>query len=204
MSRPPIRKRWTPSSSARAWKASFPALEPSTRWPMSTPRSRRPAEGPSSMVMNMCGRGDKDIFTVAEALGDGPRGAATVMAGRIDGASPRCAEGRGGLRRLRHGRRPGTSTSQARSCGPSGVRRRPDRDRHAFTDPMADGPAIQASPLRALAKGQTRCKTLEMVRDFRRRRQRNADRSDGLLQPHLHLTASTPLSPTPRRPASMA
>ena len=36
-----------------------------------------------------------------------------------------------------------------------------------FTDPMADGPAIQAAGLRALAAGQTMAKTLELVRDFR-------------------------------------
>ncbi|HEX4571723.1 MAG TPA: tryptophan synthase subunit alpha [Dongiaceae bacterium] len=36
-----------------------------------------------------------------------------------------------------------------------------------FTDPMADGPAIQASSLRALAAGQTMKKTLQLVRDFR-------------------------------------
>ncbi len=37
----------------------------------------------------------------------------------------------------------------------------------AFTDPMADGPAIQAAGLRALAKGQNTIKALQMVRDFR-------------------------------------
>ena len=36
-----------------------------------------------------------------------------------------------------------------------------------FSDPMADGPAIQASSQRALKAGQTMKKTLEMVRDFR-------------------------------------
>lgn len=36
-----------------------------------------------------------------------------------------------------------------------------------FTDPMADGPAIQAAGLRALKAGQTLAKTLQMVRDFR-------------------------------------
>lgn len=36
-----------------------------------------------------------------------------------------------------------------------------------FTDPMADGPAIQAAGLRALEAGQTMVKTLEMVRRFR-------------------------------------
>lgn len=37
----------------------------------------------------------------------------------------------------------------------------------AFTDPMADGPAIQAAGLRALNSGQTLRKTLDMVRAFR-------------------------------------
>jgi tryptophan synthase alpha chain len=36
-----------------------------------------------------------------------------------------------------------------------------------FTDPMADGPAIQAASLRALAAGMTLAKTLELVRGFR-------------------------------------
>ena len=36
-----------------------------------------------------------------------------------------------------------------------------------FTDPMADGPAIQAAGLRALRSGQNLAKTLELVRDFR-------------------------------------
>ncbi|MBB6253618.1 tryptophan synthase subunit alpha [Nitrospirillum iridis] len=36
-----------------------------------------------------------------------------------------------------------------------------------FTDPMADGPAIQASTLRALATGARMTRTLELVRAFR-------------------------------------
>ena len=36
-----------------------------------------------------------------------------------------------------------------------------------FTDPMADGPAIQAAGLRALAAGQDMNKTLALVREFR-------------------------------------
>jgi tryptophan synthase alpha chain len=36
-----------------------------------------------------------------------------------------------------------------------------------FSDPMADGPAIQAAGLRALKAGQTLAKTLQMARDFR-------------------------------------
>jgi tryptophan synthase alpha chain len=37
-----------------------------------------------------------------------------------------------------------------------------------FTDPMADGPAIQAAGLRALKAGQTLKKTLKLVKDFRK------------------------------------
>ncbi len=36
-----------------------------------------------------------------------------------------------------------------------------------FSDPMADGPAIQASSQRALKGGQTLKKTLQLIRDFR-------------------------------------
>jgi tryptophan synthase alpha chain len=38
-----------------------------------------------------------------------------------------------------------------------------------FTDPMADGPAIQAAGLRALKAGMTLKKTLELVRAFRKK-----------------------------------
>src|ERR1700722_15478376 len=37
-----------------------------------------------------------------------------------------------------------------------------------FTDQMADGPAIQASGLRALKGGQTMRRTLQLIADFRR------------------------------------
>ena len=37
-----------------------------------------------------------------------------------------------------------------------------------FTDPMADGPAVQAAGIRALKAGMTLSKTLDLVRDFRR------------------------------------
>ena len=37
-----------------------------------------------------------------------------------------------------------------------------------FSDPMADGPAIQASSLRALKNGMTLKKTLDLVADFRK------------------------------------
>ena len=41
-----------------------------------------------------------------------------------------------------------------------------------FSDPMADGPAIQASSLRALKSGMTLAKVLELVAGFRRRDER--------------------------------
>lgn len=37
-----------------------------------------------------------------------------------------------------------------------------------FTDPMADGPAVQAAGRRALNAGMTLSKTLQMIRDFRK------------------------------------
>src|SRR5436305_2694504 len=37
-----------------------------------------------------------------------------------------------------------------------------------FTDPMADGPAIQMSSQRAIKAGQTLARTLDIVRAFRR------------------------------------
>jgi tryptophan synthase alpha chain len=37
-----------------------------------------------------------------------------------------------------------------------------------FSDPMADGPGVQAAGMRALAAGQTLTKTLAMVREFRK------------------------------------
>ncbi|MEZ5843314.1 MAG: tryptophan synthase subunit alpha [Hyphomicrobiaceae bacterium] len=40
-----------------------------------------------------------------------------------------------------------------------------------FSDPMADGPAVQASSLRALKAGQTMRRTLDLVREFRARDQ---------------------------------
>ena len=56
-----------------------------------------------------------------------------------------------------------------------------------FSDPMADGPAIQAAGLRALKAGMTLPKTLEVAAPLPRQRRRHADRADGLLQPDLPL-----------------
>jgi hypothetical protein len=99
------------------------------------------------MLANLCGRGDKDIFTVAEALG-------------VDGTD---------VTRL---------SAHSRAYAPKGrrarlLRHRPIRPRDTaanldalveggadvielgmpFTDPMADGPAIQLANLRSLGAG---------------------------------------------------
>ena len=56
-----------------------------------------------------------------------------------------------------------------------------------FTDPMADGPAIQAASLRALAAGARMTADAGAGAAVPRRRRRDADRADGLLQPDLQL-----------------
>ena len=83
------------------------------------------------MVMNMCGRGDKDIFTVAEHLGD------RVVSARIDSALRRTAsgEGRAGAGDLPHGRRSRLRDLARDPAGAAGGRRRHDRARHAVHRP---------------------------------------------------------------------
>ena len=56
-----------------------------------------------------------------------------------------------------------------------------------FSDPMADGPAIQAAGLRAINAGMTLGGVLSQVTEFRRRRRGHAHHSDGLLQSDLRL-----------------
>ena len=113
------------------------------------------------IVMNLCGRGDKDIFTVADAMG-------VTCEQRIERRFAELAEaGRGGL-----------ITFSARAIPTLDVGRasrlvRGGRDvieiGMPFSDLMADGPAIQAGSLRALAAGMTLAGTLDLVRALRRR-----------------------------------
>ncbi len=56
-----------------------------------------------------------------------------------------------------------------------------------FSDPMADGPAIQAASLRALNAGMTLAGTLAIVARLPRARSGHADRAHGLLQSDLSL-----------------
>ena len=68
MSPSPTRRRWRRSSFARRLEGIIPALEPAhalafvTKLAPTLPKD-------NLLVMNMCGRGDKDIFAVAEHLG---------------------------------------------------------------------------------------------------------------------------------------
>ena len=71
-----------------------------------------------------------------------------------------------------------------------------------FTDPMADGPAIQASGLRALKGGQTMRRTLELVADFRRGDAETPFDPDGLLQSDLCPRRRGLLARRARLPAS--
>ena len=126
------------------------------------------------IVVNLCGRGDKDIFAVAKHLGDEAVSAAngSMTNGTANRLDLRFAElKQAGPRRaghLRHRRR-----SRSRDLAGS-ARALPAAGADVielgmpFTDPMADGPAIQASSLRALRPGTTMTKTLALVREFRR------------------------------------
>ena len=66
--RSPTRRRSTPSSSARSSRASSRRSSRRTRWRTSTKLAPTLPKD-NLLVMNMCGRGDKDIFAVAEHLG---------------------------------------------------------------------------------------------------------------------------------------
>ena len=66
--RSPTRRRWKPSSSARSSKASFRRSSRRTRWRTSCKLAPTLPKD-NLLVMNMCGRGDKDLHTVMTALG---------------------------------------------------------------------------------------------------------------------------------------
>jgi tryptophan synthase alpha chain len=77
------------------------------------------------------------------------------------------AEGRAGLVTFTMAGDPDYATSLAIARGLPGAGADVIELGMPFTDPMADGPAIQAAGLRALKSGQTLPKTLELVRAFR-------------------------------------
>jgi tryptophan synthase alpha chain len=72
-----------------------------------------------------------------------------------------------------------------------------------FTDPMADGPAIQASSLRALNAGQNMIKTLKMVTEFRATDDTTPIVLMGYYNP-IYIYGVSGFWKMPTRPASMA
>ena len=78
------------------------------------------------------------------------------------------AEGRGGLVTFVTAGDPDRATSEAILRGLPGAGADVIEIGMPFTDPMADGPAIQASSQRAIAAGITLPQIVEMVRAFRR------------------------------------
>ena len=117
------------------------------------------------MVVNVSGRGDKDLDSVAKP---GLEKQGTTMTTRIEKRFAALKdEGRAALVTFTMAGDPDTATSLAviKALPKAGA----DMIEIGmpFTDPMADGPAIQAAGVRALAAGQTLIKTLAMVRDFR-------------------------------------
>jgi len=77
------------------------------------------------------------------------------------------AEGRKGLATFVTAGDPDYETSRAILLGLPGAGADIIELGMPFSDPMADGPAVQASSLRALKAGQTMRRTLELVRAFR-------------------------------------
>ena len=114
------------------------------------------------MVVNLSGRGDKDIPQVAEIL----KGKAVTT--RIDTRfADLKREGRAAFVTYVMCGDPDIETSLAiikalPSAGADMI-----EIGMPFTDPMADGPSIQAAGLRALKAGTTLKKTLDVVRRFR-------------------------------------
>ena len=115
------------------------------RWPRCS-SSRRQKPKDHLMVMNMCGRGDKDIFTVADHLGSMER-----MTTRIDRRfAALAAERRAGLVTFVTAGDPDPETSLAILKALPAAGADLIELGMPFTDPMADGPAIQAAgPARA-------------------------------------------------------
>jgi tryptophan synthase alpha chain len=94
---------------------------------------------------------------------------ATVVPGRIERRFASLAEeGRAGLVTFVTAGDPDPATSQRLLAGLPAAGADMIEIGMPFTDPMADGPSIQAAGLRALKAGQTLVGTLALVREFRR------------------------------------
>ena len=127
----------------------------------------------------LSGRGDKDVFSVAARAG---RKTVSRLAASV---SPRLKkEGRAAFVPFITAGDPDMETSFAileklPAAGADVIELG-----MPFTDPMADGPAVQASSLRALKSGATMAKVLELVKKFRKTDSNTPHRADGLFQSH--------------------
>ena len=163
------------------------------------------------LVMNMCGRGDKDIFAVADHLGMKMYGSSFTYSPQSDGVGARLPP-RTGLKgdavsivrfaalEPRTGRKalvtfvtagdPDYATAKNILLGLPEAGADIIELGMPFSDPMADGPAMQASSLRALKAGQSMQRHAgDWCAAFRRARSGHAHRAHGLLQSDLHLSA---------------
>ena len=120
------------------------------------------------IIVNLSGRGDKDVHTVGQHARHGD----LIMTTRIDRRMAKLkAEGRPALVTYFMGGDPDYETSLTI------MKALPEAGADIielgmpFSDPMADGPAIQAAGLRALKGGQTLVKTLRDGARIPRRRQ---------------------------------
>ena len=102
------------------------------------------------ILMNLCGRGDKDIFAVAEHLGVKLEAGVSRIAARF--AALR-RDGRGALIPFVEAWDPEGATSLEILRGMPGAGADLIEIGMPFTDPMADGPTIQAAGKRALKAG---------------------------------------------------
>ena len=158
----------------------IPALEPAHALAYVTKLapSMRPDE---IILMNLCGRGDKDIFAVAEHLG------VKLMSRIAARFADLKRQGRGALIPFLEAWDPDQATSMALLRGMPKAGADLIEIGMPFTDPMADGPIIQAAGKRGLAAGVKVADVLTMVREFRVDRRCHAGRADGLSEPDFVL-----------------
>ena len=134
------------------------------------------------MVMNMCGRGDKDIFTVADILGS------EAVSTRIDRRFAALKAGR--PRRPRHLRDRGRSRLRDLAedhQGPAQGRRRRDRARHALHRSDGRWPGDPGRRPARAGGGPDHEEDAEAGEGVPQGRPGYADRPDGLLQSDLCL-----------------
>ena len=156
----------------------LPALESSHARGLGAARSCRRSRRAPIVLVNLSGRGDKDVETVRRAASEPRASRREARMSRLDAAFDRL---RGGAARrardVRHRRRSGSRRDRRE------VLRALDRGGAdvievgvPFSDPIADGPAIQRASERALAAGGTLAAALDLDRDVRARVAR-ADRA---------------------------